>query len=117
MIDKVSSQLTIITPRGTDQPQRERVQSDIKINGDYQVEQKTAENKEEIETVVNSLNDFLQPTHTSLKFQLHDKLNEYYVTIVDDETKEVVKEIPSKKLLDMHAAMAEYLGLLVDKKI
>nr|WP_311284931.1 flagellar protein FlaG [Rossellomorea marisflavi] len=38
------------------------------------------------------------------------------MTIVDDLTQEVVKEIPAKKFLDMHADMAEFMGLLVDKK-
>ncbi len=73
--------------------------------------------KQDMQEIVNSMNDFLQPTHTSLKFQLHEKLQEYYVTIVDDKTKEVVREIPSKKLLDVYAAMTEFVGLMVDKKI
>lgn len=117
MIDKVSSQSNIITSRVNEPQQREKIQNDSNIYEDFQILQKSVESKEEVETVIKSMNEFLQPTHTSLKFELHDKLNEYYVTIVDDQTKEVVKEIPSKKLLDMHAAMAEYLGLLVDKKI
>ncbi|WML46069.1 flagellar protein FlaG [Neobacillus sp. PS3-40] len=73
--------------------------------------------KEKVKEIVKGLNDFLQPAHTSIKFKLHEKLNEYYVTIVDDITNEVVKEIPAKKLLDTYADMAEHLGLLVDKKI
>jgi len=63
------------------------------------------------------LNHFLQPVYTSLKFVLHEKLNEYYVLVIDDSTKEVIREIPPEKLLDMYAAMAEYLGLIVDEKI
>jgi flagellar protein FlaG len=73
--------------------------------------------KESVEEVVNGLNGFLKPAHTSIKFKLHEKLNEYYVTVVDDNTNEVIKEIPAKKMLDMYAAMAEHLGFLVDKKI
>lgn len=74
-------------------------------------------NKEKVEGVVKGLNDFLGPTHTSLKFELHEKLNEYYVTLVDDQTKEVVREIPSKKMLDFYAAMTDFIGLMIDKKI
>lgn len=80
-------------------------------------QQKDPKKKEKVEEVIKGLNEFLQPVHTSLKFKLHEKLHEYYVTIVDDRTNEVVKEIPAKKLLDTYAAMAEHLGLLVDKKI
>ncbi|XJZ26939.1 flagellar protein FlaG [Bacillota bacterium Lsc_1132] len=80
-------------------------------------QQKDPKKKEKVKEVIKGLNEFLQPTHTSLKFKLHEKLQEYYVTIVDDRTNEVIKEIPAKKLLDTYAAMAEHLGLLVDKKI
>jgi flagellar protein FlaG len=73
--------------------------------------------KEKIEEIVKGMNEFLQPAHTSLKFELHEELKEYYVKIIDDRTKEVVREIPPKKLLDMYAAMTQFLGLVVDKKI
>lgn len=73
--------------------------------------------KESVEKTISSMNEFLKASNTRLKFVLHDKLHEYYVTVVDDVTEEVVKEIPPKKLLDMYASMTELLGLLVDKKI
>lgn len=73
--------------------------------------------KEKLEEVVKGLNEFLQPSHTSIKFELHDELKEYYVQIIDERTHEVIREIPPKKLLDMYAAMMEFVGLIVDKKI
>jgi flagellar protein FlaG len=73
--------------------------------------------REKMETVIASMNGFLKASNTHLKFYFHDELQKYYVAIVDDQTDEVVKEIPPKKLLDMYAAMTDYLGLLVDKKI
>lgn len=73
--------------------------------------------KEKVVKTVEGLNEFLSPSHTSLKFVFHEKLNEYYVTLVDDKTNEVVKEIPSKKMLDFYAAMTEAIGLMIDKKI
>jgi flagellar protein FlaG len=73
--------------------------------------------KEKVEDVVRGMNEFLSASNTHLKFEFHEKLQEYYVTIVDDRSKEVIKEIPSKKVLDMFAAMTEFVGLMVDKKI
>uniref|UniRef100_C5D7S6 Flagellar protein FlaG protein n=1 Tax=Geobacillus sp. (strain WCH70) TaxID=471223 RepID=C5D7S6_GEOSW len=73
--------------------------------------------KEKLEEVVKGLNEFLQPSQTSLKFKLHDELQEYYVQIINERTNEVIREIPPKKLLDMYAAMMEFVGLVVDKKI
>lgn len=67
--------------------------------------------------MTDSMNTFLESANTQLRFKYHEKLNEYYVTIVDSKTDEVIREIPSKKLLDIHAAMREFVGLLVDRKI
>ncbi|SFD96843.1 flagellar protein FlaG [Lentibacillus persicus] len=73
--------------------------------------------KDQIETIVAQLNDFMEPTRTSLKFELHDKLNDYYVKVIDRDTEEVIREIPPEKMLDMHAAMEEFAGFLIDEKI
>jgi flagellar protein FlaG len=73
--------------------------------------------KKQLEATVESLNGFMSPDITSLRFTLHEKLNEYYVQVVDSNTKEVVREIPSKKMLDFYAAMKEYVGIFIDKKI
>ncbi|WP_099354880.1 flagellar protein FlaG [Fredinandcohnia onubensis] len=75
------------------------------------------DSKENVQQCIDSLNRFLEPNNTSLKFELHEELNEYYVTIVNNETHEVVREIPSKKILDIYAAMTDFLGFVVDKKI
>lgn len=73
--------------------------------------------KQEMERVIEGINKVIEPSNTHIKFELHEKLNEYYVTIVDNKTEEVVREIPSKKWLDIYAAMTDFVGLIVDKKI
>lgn len=73
--------------------------------------------KEKVKEIVDSVNKFLEASSTALKFEFHEKLNEYYVKIIDEKTKETIREIPPKKMLDFYAAMTEFLGLLVDKKI
>ena len=73
--------------------------------------------KEKVQEVVESLNTFLNPIHTAVRFEYHEKLNEYYVKVVDDVTDETIREIPPKKLLDFYAAMTEFVGIMVDEKI
>lgn len=80
-------------------------------------ESKISTSPQEIELIVEKLNNFIDPSRTNLKFVLHEDLNKYYVEVVNPFTDEVVKEIPPKKMLDMYAAMAEFMGLLVDEKI
>ena len=43
-------------------------------------------------------------------------MNRYAIKVLDSASKEVVKEIPSEKTLEMFARMLEIEGLLVDEK-
>lgn len=67
--------------------------------------------------MTEALNRFIAPVHSDLKFEFHEKLQKYYVTIINSETREVIKEVPPKKMLDMYASMAELLGFIVDEKL
>ena len=86
-----------------------------------QNEQQKGEERElpvqKAQQMTDSMNKFLESVNTQLRFKLHDDLKEYYVTIVDSNTDEVVREIPSKKLMDIYASMKEFVGLLIDRKI
>ena len=81
------------------------------------VNEEEAANKEKVISMVDELNEMAKPLRTNLNFQLHEKLDEYYVEVVNPLTGEVIKEIPPKKMLDRYAAMAEFMGILVDEKI
>ncbi len=71
----------------------------------------------DLEKTIEELNRWIkQSDNTHLQFRLHDKLNEYYVEVVNDVTNEVIRQIPSKKILDISAKMQEMIGLLVDEK-
>ncbi|MCM3092531.1 MULTISPECIES: flagellar protein FlaG [unclassified Cytobacillus] len=119
MIDKLSSQHMPLTPRYSNynEVNNEFTKKESNIFEQSAHKQVESLKEEHLTEVVDSMNEFLQASHTSLKFVLHEELNEYYVTLVDDLTQEVVKEIPTKKMLDMYAAMTEFVGLMVDKKI
>ncbi|MYL70012.1 flagellar protein FlaG [Halobacillus litoralis] len=84
---------------------------------EYFKEDTTDKQKEKLKQATEDMNEFFKAVNTSLLFQFHDKLEEYYVTIVDSDTEEIVKEIPPKKMLDMYASIAERLGFIVDEKI
>lgn len=49
-------------------------------------------------------------------FGVHDSTNRMTIKIVDKKTKEVLKEYPPEKTLDMIAKVWELAGLLVDEK-
>lgn len=72
---------------------------------------------EKAKKITETLNNLLETTSTKLRYQYHEKLDKYYVTLVDSETEEVVREIPDRKLMDIYAAMLDFIGVFVDKKI
>lgn len=84
-----------------------------------QIEQKKPKeiSKQDLETNIEGVNKFLEKHTTSLKFQVHEDLNRVYVEVVDQKTKEVIREIPPKEFLDMVSSMLEHVGLIVDKKV
>ena len=49
-------------------------------------------------------------------FGIHEATNRVMIKIVDKDTKEVIKELPPEKTLDMIAKVWEMAGILVDEK-
>ena len=52
----------------------------------------------------------------NIEISYNEEVNRYSIKVLDSESQEVVKEIPSEKSLEMFARMLEIEGLLVDEK-
>ncbi len=52
----------------------------------------------------------------NMEISYNEEVNRYAIKVLDADSKEVVKEIPSEKSLEMFARMLEIEGLLVDEK-
>jgi len=73
--------------------------------------------KEEVERAVTSTNRLLNDEHkTQYKFEVHEGTGRVMVNLIDTKTKEVIKEIPPEKILDLVANIWERLGILVDER-
>lgn len=68
----------------------------------------------QIRRAVEQINKKMQ--NSEALFGIHEKTNRVMIKIVDKETKEVIKELPPEKTLDMIAKAWEMAGLLVDEK-
>ena len=71
-------------------------------------------NPESIRRAVENINKKL--TNSEAVFGIHEKTNRVTIKIVDKETKEVIKELPPEKTLDMISKVWEIAGLLIDEK-
>src|SRR5574344_333360 len=55
--------------------------------------------------------------NTECVFGIHEATNRVMIQIIDKDTKEVIKEYPPEKTLDLFAKALELAGLLVDEKL
>lgn len=81
-------------------------------NSSYASQQQA--NNEKIKKAVEQLNKNM--SHSEAVFGFHDETNRLTIKIVDKDTKEVIKELPPEKTLDMIAKVWEMAGILVDEK-
>ncbi len=72
--------------------------------------------KEELEQTVEKANQYLLGLKTQFDFKVHEGTGRTVVRLVDKQTKEVVKEIPPEKMLDVLASIWDTAGILVDRK-
>lgn len=70
------------------------------------------------ETVKQAISDINKRlNNTECVFGVHEATNRVTIRIVDKDTKEVIKEVPPEKTLDMIAKVWELAGLLVDERL
>lgn len=97
---------------------RQKIVTESMQRGEQSSKTSKIESKARLEKAMSYANDLLeQSPQTYLKYELHEQLNQFYVKVVNQETDEVIREIPPKKLLDMFASIASSLGLIVDTKL
>lgn len=58
----------------------------------------------------------IQSGTTECEFSVHQGTKQIMIKLVDTTTKQVIKEIPSEKILDMVAKMCDLAGLFIDEK-
>nr|WP_302599113.1 flagellar protein FlaG [uncultured Cellulosilyticum sp.] len=75
----------------------------------------TTQAEKQLIQAIESANHWQTET-TECEFSIHEETKEIMIKIIDTTTKEVIKEIPSEKILDMFATMCEVTGLFVDEK-
>lgn len=69
---------------------------------------------EQIRKAVETLNKKM--SNSEAIFGIHEATNRVTIKIIDKDTKEVIKELPPEKTLDMIAKVWEMAGILVDER-
>ena len=69
-------------------------------------------NKDRLDEVVAVLNDFVQQIQRDLNFSVDEDSGRTVVKVLDTETKEVIRQIPSQEVLDRIHHLQDVQGLL-----
>lgn len=72
------------------------------------------EDKKKIKEYVNKINKEI--INKGALFSIHEDTNRLQITIINKETKEVLKEIPPKQFLDSVAKRMDLIGFSFDEK-
>ncbi|MCR5420654.1 MAG: flagellar protein FlaG [Lachnospiraceae bacterium] len=72
--------------------------------------------QKQIQKAVEDLHKKLDNSNNEVMFGVHEGTKRVTIKIVDRNTKEVVKEFPPEKTLDMIAKVWEMAGIMVDEK-
>lgn len=66
------------------------------------------------DTALRQLKEQLK--NTSLEISYNDDVNRFSVAVLDNNTKEVIKEIPSKEMIEILQRTKELIGMMIDER-
>lgn len=73
-------------------------------------------NEAQLQGAVNAANDFIKPITNSVEFSLDKDADKMIVKVMDNATKEVIRQIPSVEMLAIAKALDKIQGLLIKQK-
>lgn len=70
-----------------------------------------------VEKAVQAANRIAELVNTHLSFRIHEESGRVYVMVIDNETNEVIRQIPPQRMLEIIAQVRELIGLILDEKV
>jgi flagellar protein FlaG len=88
------------------------------LPADVPPQEKTAPepSREEVTKALKQINDAMPSGATRLEFSLDDETSRTIVKIVDQNTKEVVRQIPTVEALQIAKSLDKMAGLFINQK-
>lgn len=98
------------------QPQDEKSSSEGNGSQQQQTMKNSQATPEHLKKMIAEMNKKINNSNEEAVFGVHEETNRIMIKILDKDTKEVIKEFPPEKTLDMIARLWEMAGILVDEK-
>jgi len=97
--------------QGDKAPSNERI-----ISGKKEILDANPISLEKLEKAVEETNRIVFPRDDRFEFKIHERTGRMLVKLIDKETEETIREIPSEKILDLIANIWEMVGIIVDER-
>jgi flagellar protein FlaG len=89
--------------------------SEVKNDSEQQLLDNNAKkqeyNEKELDNAIHKINNFMKDDNVYAEYSYHKETKTTMIKLIDENTKEVILEIPPKKILDMVASMCKQFGL------
>ena len=111
MIKAVVPQVTQTSPTASAGPPEQDAQA--KAVADH-VRQQEAQQKESepLENVVSDLNNLVRELHRELQFSVDEDSGDTVIKVIDKETDEIVRQIPSEEIMELRRRLQEATGVI-----
>ena len=101
------------TKTEVDVPQVQKVETkSLEVNNNNKNQEYS---KKDLDNALKKINNFMKDDKTHAEYTYNEEMKTMMVKVIDENTKDVLLEIPPKKILDMVASMCRQVGLL-DRK-
>ena len=98
------------------QAQDEKSGSDSSTSQQQQTAKNAQAAPDQLKKMIEEMNRMINNSNEIAMFGIHEDTNRVMIKIMDKDTKEVIKEFPPEKTLDMIARIWEMAGILVDER-
>lgn len=72
--------------------------------------------QDELAAAVDQMNSMAQAFHRSVRFNLSHESGKVQVNVVDTDNDKVIREIPSKEMLNLVKRIHDFMGVILDEK-
>lgn len=76
-------------------------------------QQKADTGPEQIKKALEDLNNFVKQVNSDVNFSIDDETGMRVIKVIDRQTKDVIRQIPSEEALEMAKAIDKFQGLLI----
>lgn len=109
VVSKIALSERAVNTKGSEKQNNQQEQVNKQFEGNV--------TREDAETIADIMNKVSELYNRQLHFDVYEDTNKVYVQIIDENTKEVIKQIPPEEMLELSARIQEMVGIMLDKYV